>query len=120
MSDDKRTTGEILFDIFYSMLREGGVVINQNSVDRLQDQSRRSGISLQKIIEKEAKVIVKRLQEATAHGFKAAAGDIAKLQDAVKKLEETSHAPVERKDIAKLQKDVDDLKKPPYPSTRAK
>ncbi len=128
MSDDKRSTGEILFDIFYSMLREGGLVLNQNSVERLQDQSRRSGMGLQTVIEKEAKVVIKRLQEATAHGFTAAANDIAKLQDtvkklevfsqdiaglqdAVKKLEADSHPPVQRKDIAVLQTEIDTLKK---------
>ncbi len=97
MNNTNKSTGEILFDIFYSMLREGGLVLNQNSVERLQDESRRSGISLQKVIEKEAKVTVKRLQEATAHGFKAAANDIAKLQEEVKKLKEFSHKPVPRK-----------------------
>ncbi len=110
MNSTQKSTGEILFDIFYSMLREGGLVLNQNSIERLQDESRRSGISLQKVIEKEAKVVVKRLQEATAHGFKAAANDIAKLQETVKTLEACSHEPVKRKDIAKLQKDIDSLK----------
>jgi uncharacterized small protein (DUF1192 family) len=111
MNSNQKSTGEVLFDIFYSMLREGGLVLNQNSIERLQDESRRSGISLQKIIEKEAKVVVKRLQEAVSHGFKAAANDIAKLQAKVEKLEADSHPPVQRKDIAVLQKEIDVLKK---------
>lgn len=124
MNSTQKSTGEILFDIFYSMLREGGLVLNQNSIERLQDESRRSGISLQKVIEKEAKVVVKRLQEATGHGFKAAANDIAKLQESVKKLEAWSHEPVPRKDIAALKGEVDSLKKelrqPPARRSREK
>lgn len=82
--DDKRELPEVLFDIFYSMINASGLVMNQRSVDKMQSQSRRSGVRLQKLIERECRTSLIKLQNATVKGFKAVAKDIVRLEDDIK------------------------------------
>ena len=82
--DDKRELPEVLFDIFYSMINGSGVVLNQKAIENMQAQSRRQGLRLQKLIQRETRSALLRLQEATAAGFKAVANDIARLDEKCK------------------------------------
>lgn len=82
--DDKRELPEVLFDIFYTMINSSGIVMNQKAVDKMQAQSRRQGLRLQKLIQREVRTGLLRLQEATAAGFKAVANDIARLDEKCK------------------------------------
>jgi hypothetical protein len=90
MSSNKTEKGtpELLFDLFYSMISSSGIVINQKGIDNMQARSRQVGADFEKLVEREAVKIVKRLQEATGAGFKEVAKDLVKLQDQIDKLKE--------------------------------
>lgn len=85
---DPREFPEVLFDIFYSMISSSGVVINQKGIENMQARSRMVSAEFQKLIEKEAIKVVKRLQDATKAGFTEVAKDLVKFREELDKLKE--------------------------------